>query len=89
MLRNAVNRDDENPFAWLQLGTVYERQGDTARTALATAERASMTGDPQIALVSARAAMQRLPEGSNDWVRAQDIALVSETAVKEDKRRRR
>ena len=57
MLRIAVNKDSDNPFAWLQLGTVYELKGDTARASLATAERASMTGDTRTAVYSARAAM--------------------------------
>ncbi|MHA6768593.1 M48 family metalloprotease [Sphingobium ummariense] len=44
VLRNAIARDRENPFAWYQLGVVYEHRGDTARAALATAERYSMMG---------------------------------------------
>jgi predicted Zn-dependent protease len=89
VLRQAVARDKENPFAWMQLGTVYERKGDEPRTALATAERAHLMGDMRTALVSARSAMANLPQGSTDWVRAQDIAMVAETAMDEDKRRRR
>jgi predicted Zn-dependent protease len=49
VLRTAVARDEENPFAWMQLGTVYERKGDEPRTALATAERASLMGDARTA----------------------------------------
>src|SRR3546814_8640678 len=45
MLKSAVARDKENPFAWYQLGVVYERMGDTARAALATAERYQMMGN--------------------------------------------
>ena len=63
VLRTAVSRDDANPFAWYQLGTVYERTGDTARAALATAERASMVGDSRTAAVSARYALASLPHG--------------------------
>jgi predicted Zn-dependent protease len=37
VLRNAVARDRENPFAWYQLGVVYARRGDTPRASLATA----------------------------------------------------
>jgi predicted Zn-dependent protease len=91
VLRQAVQRDGENPWAWTQLGTVYERKGDTPRTALATAERASLTGDMRTALVSARAAMAGLPKGSSDWIRAQDILMVSQTAwdaERKDRRRR-
>lgn len=89
VLRQAVARDDDNPFAWYQLGTVYERKGDEARAALATAEQANLSGDAGRALMSARAAMAGLPQGSSDWVRAQDILLVSQTAVAEQKKRKR
>ncbi|MDV3458122.1 M48 family metalloprotease [Sphingomonas sp. HF-S4] len=89
VLRTAVARDKENPFAWMQLGTVYERKGDEPRTALATAERAHLMGDVRTALISARSAMGNLPQGSSDWVRAQDIAMVSQTAMEDQKRKRR
>lgn len=78
VLRAAVARDDENPFAWYQLGTVYERTGDNARAALATAERASMTGDSRTAAYSARMAMAGIPPNTPDWIRAQDIAMTAQ-----------
>ncbi|MBY0583260.1 MAG: M48 family metalloprotease [Sphingomonas sp.] len=89
VLRQAVARDDDNPFAWFQLGTVYELQGDQARALLATAERASLTGDPRTAAVSARGAMQALPPNSVDWIRAQDIALASQNEIDDSKGKRR
>ena len=89
VLRTAVARDDQNPFAWYQLGTVYERTGDTARAALATAERASMTGDDRTAAVSARYALAGIPKNTPDWIRAQDIAMTSQHALEDDKRKRR
>lgn len=89
VLKQSVSRDRENPFAWVQLGTVYERKGDGPRAALATAERASLMRDPNVALVSAERAMAGLPQGSAEWIRAQDIQMVSKTALAEDKRRRR
>ena len=30
VLKTAVNRDNENPFAWYQLGIIYDREGDAA-----------------------------------------------------------
>ena len=81
VLRTAVARDDDNPFAWYQLGTVYELTGDTARAALATAERASMTGDDRTAASSARYALAGLPANSSDWIRAQDIAMTAGNAL--------
>ncbi|HEY6917353.1 MAG TPA: M48 family metalloprotease [Allosphingosinicella sp.] len=87
VLRAAVGRDNSNPFAWYQLGIIYDREGDAGRAALATAERYNLEGNPKLALASAEQAMHGIPEGSADWVRAQDIKLVSEAAIKKDKKK--
>ena len=78
VLKVATQRDDDNPFAWYQLGTAYELTGDTARAALATAEQASLTGDSRRAAVSARYALANIPANSTDWIRAQDIAMTAQ-----------
>ena len=88
VLRSAIARDNSNPFAWYQLGIVYDREGDAARAALATAERYNLQGEPKLALANAEHAMLGIPHGSPDWIRAQDIAMVSRTAVEKDKKRR-
>jgi predicted Zn-dependent protease len=88
VLKTAVNRDNDNPFAWYQLGIVYDQEGDQPRAALATAERSNLEGNNKIALASARMAMAGLPQGTPDYLRAQDIAMVSETALKKDKGKR-
>lgn len=88
VLRRAVALDNENPFAWYQLGIVYAQRGDEARAALATAERYNLIGDPQRALPSAETAMRGLPEGSADWLRAQDVAMVSRAEVERATKKR-
>lgn len=88
ILRTAVSRDDDNPFAWVQLGTVYELTGDEARAALATAERASITGDMRTASSSARFALANIPANTPDWIRAQDIAMAAQNE-REDKKHKR
>jgi len=88
VLKGAVNRDNDNPFAWYQLGIVYDREGDQPRAALATAERSNLQGNDKLALATARMAMAGLPQGTPDYLRAQDIAMVSENALKKDKKRR-
>lgn len=82
VLRVAVQRDNRNPFAWRRLGYIYSAEGDEARAYLATAEYANLAGQHQLALVNARQAMQNIPSGSADWLRAQDIVLVSETQIR-------
>ncbi len=75
VLRAAVGRDHENPFAWYQLGVVYGQRGDIPRARLASAEQQVMQGNYSSALVNAQAAESALPTGSSDWLRAQDVAL--------------
>jgi len=86
VLRAAVARDNDNPFAWCQLGIVYDREGDEPRAALATAERYNLEGQAKLALANAEMAMRGIPSGSADWLRAQDIAMVSRTQVEYDKK---
>ena len=89
VLKAAVTKDNQNPFAWYQLGVVYEQQGDRPRAALASAERYLMEGTPQFALPNAQEAMAGLPEYSPDWIRAQDINLVAEARLSALKKKRR
>ena len=89
VLKAAVTKDNQNPFAWYQLGVVYEQQGDRPRAALASAERYLMEGAPQFALPNAQEAMAGLPEYSPDWIRAQDINLVAEARLSALKKKRR
>ena len=86
VLRLAVARDNDNPFAWYQLGIVYDREGDQARAALATAERYNLEGNPRLALPNAEQAMMGIPVGTPDWLRAQDIAMVARSAVQRQRR---
>jgi predicted Zn-dependent protease len=89
VLKTAVGRDNENPFAWYQLGIIYDREGDQARAALATAERSNLEDNPKLALASAQMAMKGIPPGTPDYLRAQDIAMVSRAELaKKDKRYR-
>jgi predicted Zn-dependent protease len=85
VLRAAIGRDNTNPFAWYQLGIVYDREGDQGRAALATAERYNLQAQPRLALANAEHALRSLPTGTPDWLRAQDIAMVSRTEVAKQK----
>src|SRR3954471_9517468 len=87
VLKTAVARDNQDPFAWYQLGIIYDREGDEARAQLATAERSNLEGNPKLAYASAQMAMKGIASGTPDWLRAQDIAMVSRAElVKKDKR---
>lgn len=89
ILKVAVNKDNEDPFAWYQLGIIYDREGDQPRASLATAERNNLEGNPKLALASAQMAMKGIQPGTPDYLRAQDIAMVSKAELaKKDKKYR-
>ncbi|PZU10259.1 MAG: peptidase M48 [Sphingomonas sp.] len=89
VLKVAVQRDNENPFAWYNLGLVYTKMGDEPRAALASAEKFSLEGNPGLAMRSADMAMRGIPVGTPDYLRAQDIALTARDAAQNQKGRRR
>jgi predicted Zn-dependent protease len=85
VLRSAIGRDNSNPFAWYQLGIIFDREGDTAGAALATAERHSLLGNPMAAMASAQSAMGGMKPGTRECLRAQDIALASRALLEQEK----
>jgi len=85
VLKAAVAKDRENPFAWYQLGVVYAARGDTPRARLASAEQQSMSGQMAQAMQNAEAAERSLPAGSPDWLRAQDIAMQARAELERRK----
>lgn len=88
VLKAAVARDRENPFAWYQLGVVYAANGDLPRARLASAEQQALNRQMPQALGSAEAAEAALPKGSPDWLRAQDIAMQARAAIERNRKRR-
>lgn len=88
VLKAAVTKDRYNPFAWYQLGVVYAARGDMPRARLASAEQQSMSGHMADAMRSAEAAEKGLPEGSPDWLRAQDIAMTAKAELERQKKRK-
>ena len=88
VLKAAVSRDNQDPFAWYQLGIIYDREGDQARASLASAERYSLEGNPRLAMVSARVAIAGIKPGTPDCLRAQDIVMASKAELENKKNRR-
>ena len=88
VLKASVARDRYNPFAWYQLGVIYAAQGDMPRARLASAEQQVLSQRMEQALQSASSAEAGLPEGSPDWLRAQDIAMQAKAAIERKKKKK-
>ena len=88
VLRASVQKDRYNPFAWYQLGVVYEARGDMPRARLASAEQQVMNRLYPQALQNAQFAEAGLPYGSPDWIRAQDVALEARAELERMKKKR-
>lgn len=73
ILKDARNADLADATALFSLSTAYQRAGNEAMAALATAERYSLIGDIDSAVTLAKRAAGLLPKGSPGWLRAQDL----------------
>ena len=73
ILRAAIQRDDDIPGAFTQLGMAYGLTGNLAEADLASAQAAAARGDIGTARQLASRAKTRFPVGSPAWVRADDI----------------
>ena len=69
--------DAESPFTWRQLAIAYGRKGDKGRSSLALAEEALLRGRLSVARFHGGLAERLFPNGSREWLQAQDILLAA------------
>ena len=77
LLRKTVVTDD-NPNAYRQLATAYFGLGDEGNANLASAQASVLEGRLKDAKGFAKRAQARLPEGSQGWIKADDILNIQE-----------
>jgi predicted Zn-dependent protease len=73
----SLSRDQYNAFAWRQASIAYHRQDNVAMTHYATAEHFLLIGNQRGSIMQARLAVDLLPKGSVQRIRAQDIIFIS------------
>ncbi|MGE4220330.1 MAG: M48 family metalloprotease [Alphaproteobacteria bacterium] len=83
-LREAVRFEREMPSLWRLMATAQGRLGNQGMTAIALAEEAVLRGDTGVATRQAERAVDQLPEGSEEWLRAQDIINAMKKRKKKD-----
>jgi predicted Zn-dependent protease len=76
-LNIALKAGANNPSVHRFFAVAYGRQGHEALAKLALAEEANLAGRPKAARRMASDAMRRLPAGSREWLRAQDLIAAS------------
>jgi predicted Zn-dependent protease len=89
ILEQATRQDRSNSFAWFSLAKAYSWLEMQPQADLATAERFYSMGMAGPAVMHARRALDEFDTGTPEWLRAQDILLVSEEAAQRQSRRRR
>jgi predicted Zn-dependent protease len=78
VLRDSLDQEKTNPFAWNQLANAYAKEGKIPEADLATAEEAYWLGNLGRAQVFARRAAQKLDPATPNGRRAQDIATMTD-----------
>lgn len=88
-LQQAQRDREDSAFLWRQLAIAYDRSGQEAMAALATAERLARSGAFPEAISQAERAQQGLPEGTPGWLRAEDLKMVASREWEQMRRERR
>ncbi len=82
-LKEAIRYESQVPHAWRQLAIAYGRMDKHGLVSHALAEEAMLNGDYRNAGRLALRAMKVLPNGSPEWLRAQDIEIQAQRIKKE------
>jgi predicted Zn-dependent protease len=78
LLRKAILNDEGNSQAHRQLATALSRKGQEPQALLATAQAYMIEGNVKQAQIFAKRAQLKLPRGSPEWIRAEDIVNYKE-----------
>jgi len=81
VLRDSVSIDPNNSTSWYQLAIAYNRVGDTANLALATAERFLLLNNLPKAEFHAKRAQELMKDGSPGYLRADDIITLARRRI--------
>ncbi|HET7335391.1 MAG TPA: M48 family metalloprotease [Rhizomicrobium sp.] len=85
-LKIALQQENDNAFGWYEAALAYSLEGNNAMADLATAERYYTTGAMGPAARFATRAAHKLPQGTTDWQRANDIMSIATREAKEQRR---
>lgn len=77
-LKESARTDTHNGLTWRLLAVAYGRDGQIGMAALSLAEQGLLHGDKPLAVDQAQRAMNLLPKGSIDWLRAEQVLLEAE-----------
>jgi len=87
-LEFSLSRDAKNSFAWHQASVAYHRKHNAAMTYYATAERFLLVGNLRGAMINAKHAVDTLPNDIPQWIRAQDILVVTQSNLSDKERKK-
>jgi predicted Zn-dependent protease len=85
-LKVALLAEEEEPFTWYQVAKAYSMMQNPAMADLATAESNYNGGNLPQAFIFASRARSKLPQGSSDWQRANDIIGATQGAMPQQRR---
>ena len=83
-LKVALQQENDSTFAWYEVAQAYSQLGNQPMADLSTAERFYWSGGMKQAAMFAARAAKKLPRGSIDWQRANDIVSIASTQIKRD-----
>ena len=88
-LEIALDADPDDSFGWKQASIAYHRMNNNGMTYYSTAQHFLLSGNIRGAMVNAKKALDILPKGSPNWIKSQDIMVVTESHLSDDEKKRR
>jgi predicted Zn-dependent protease len=82
-LKVAMQQEGDNEFGWYEAAQAYSALGNQPMADLSTAERYYSGGAMEGAAHFAALAARKLPKGSTEWERANDILAVAGPQAKQ------
>lgn len=83
-LKIALQQESDSTFGWYEAAQAYSQLGNQPMANLSTAERYYWAGGMKQAAVFAARASLKLPKGSTDWQRANDIVAIAAPQAKRE-----
>ena len=87
-LEIALRAEPDDSFGWKQASIAYHRKKDEGMTHYSTAQHFLLTGNIRGAMINAKKAVDILPKDSSQWIKAQDIMMVTQSNLSDQQRKK-
>ena len=86
-LEIALKAEPDDSFGWKQASIAYHRNNNEGMTHYSTAQHFLLSGNIRGAMVNAKKAVDTLPKDSPNWIKAQDIMMITQSNMSDSQKK--